>query len=64
MVLKAFKDFKRVSLVIQPSYISLICKYLMLQWKSWLIPSSHATTKYSMVIKLQPLQPNDHDVLV
>lgn len=34
----------------------------MLQWKSWLIPSSHATTKYGIVIKLHPLQPNNHDV--
>lgn len=63
IILKAFKDFKCVSLEIKPGNISLICKYLVLEWKSCLIPSSHATSTVCVVIKWsyksirEPLQP-------
>jgi len=72
VVLKAYKDFKCVSLKIESGNISLNCKYSMLEWKSWLIPSLHTTTMYSIqyshqmvLIQHQRVITNgDHNILV
>lgn len=51
--------------------ISIICKYSMLEWKCWLIPSSHTTTIYvqygqKMVLiqHKRVISNGDHDFLV